>query len=107
MLFCFQVPSNYSSVSWTDLGLATSISSLVIKLSSPSLPSTMTIICTSIIGKDYQKEIAGSAKLDKPSSPVLGEPLMSSKSSRGWQGLCLIVVSCRVCFKVWFGLEHL
>jgi len=75
-----QVAANNSFINWTTHGLATSISYLVIKLSSPRLPTTLTIICTSILGKKYREESVRLARLDKPSSPVLGEPLMSSKS---------------------------
>ena len=80
IFWSFQVAANNSFINWTNHGLATTISYLVLKLSSPRLPTTLTIICTSIIGKKYREEAVRLARLDKPSSPVLGEPLMSSRS---------------------------
>jgi len=104
-----QVPAYSSSVSWTDSGLAMSRSSLVIRLSSPSLPSTLSIKCTSTIGTDYTKEVKRTVKFTSPSKPVLGEPLVSSKACRSLLGLhavlvwtALLVRNCHVGFEMCF-----
>ena len=54
-----------------------SSSVLVVRLSSPKIPSLLVVKCSSHIGEMYEDKVVARVKVTRPSKPVLGEPLLS------------------------------
>ena len=57
-----------------------SSSVVVVRLSSPKIPSMLVVRCSSHIGEMYRDSVVARVKVTRPSKPVLGEPLLSGNT---------------------------
>ena len=69
-------------MSWDGAGLATTTSSLQLRISSPTLPATpaLSLVCTASIERAWSRSSRLAGRLDMTVLPVLGKPLTSPAS---------------------------
>ena len=77
LCYVLQVAARTFNTSYLSDGLASSSSVLVVRLSSPKMPSRLVVKCSSYIGEMYEASVVARVRVERPTKPVLGEPLLS------------------------------